>query len=63
MKPSVSFCKALDNEEEYDQTDAIASTSLGRFGCVVDAKPDRNMEVGLFFTTAKSPRFSAWRFS
>ena len=25
MKPSVAFCQALDNEEEFDEADAIAA--------------------------------------
>lgn len=41
--PSNAFCKALDNEEEYDANDALASgvTETKR-----EKRPPRHMEVG-----------------
>eukprot|EP00884_Botryococcus_braunii_P016542 jgi/Botrbrau1/3571/Bobra.0078s0028.2 len=44
VKPSLAFCKALDNEEEYDQIDEMASRSLGGYPRQ-DTLPDRRMEV------------------
>lgn len=44
VKPSLAFCKALDNEEEYDQIDEMASRSLGGHP-PRDTLPDRRMEV------------------
>lgn len=48
VKPSLAFCKAVDNEDEYDQIDEMASRSLGGHP-PRDTLPDRRMEVAPSF--------------
>ncbi|KAK9843449.1 hypothetical protein WJX81_003052 [Elliptochloris bilobata] len=42
IKPSISFCQALDNEEEFDEADAIAA---GRRGGDGESMPHLSTEV------------------
>lgn len=48
VQPSFAFCRALDNEEEYDDVDAVAGTSLRGTADVTDLKPHRLTEVPTF---------------
>ena len=45
VQPSLAFCQALDNEQEYDDVDAVAGTSLRSFADPADSKPNRFTEV------------------
>ena len=45
VQPSHAFCRALDNEQEYDEADAIAGTSLRGTADPADLKPHRLTEV------------------
>ena len=48
VQPSFAFCRALDNEEEYDDVDAVAGTSLRGTADIADLKPHRLTEVATF---------------
>ncbi|KAL3142675.1 hypothetical protein ABBQ38_002981 [Trebouxia sp. C0009 RCD-2024] len=45
VQPSLAFCQALDNEQEYDEVDAVAGTSLRGVADPADLKPSRFTEV------------------
>ena len=45
VQPSLAFCQALDREQEYDDIDAVAGTSLGASADPADSKPSRLTEV------------------
>lgn len=45
VQPSLAFCQALDNEQEYDEADAVAGTSLRGHADPGDIKPNRFTEV------------------
>ena len=45
IQPSLAFCQALDNEQEYDEADAVAGTSLRGFSDPADKMPNRLTEV------------------
>ena len=45
IQPSLAFCQALDNEQEYDDVDAVAGTSLQGFADPADTKPNPSTEV------------------
>ena len=45
VQPSLAFCQALDREQEYDDIDAVAGTSLRGSADPADSKPDRFTEV------------------
>lgn len=45
IQPSLAFCQALDNEQEYDEADAVAGTSLRGFSDPADKMPNRSTEV------------------
>lgn len=47
VQPSLAFCQALDNEQEYDEIDAVAGTSLRGITDPSDMKPNRFTEVRL----------------
>jgi hypothetical protein len=45
IQPSLAFCQALDNEQEYDDVDAVAGTTLRGVSDPADVKPSRLTEV------------------
>ena len=45
IQPSLAFCQALDNEQEYDDVDAVAGTTLRGVCDPADVKPSRLTEV------------------
>ncbi|DBA81791.1 TPA: hypothetical protein ACH3X1_007520 [Trebouxia sp. C0004] len=45
IQPSLAFCQALDNEQEYDDVDAVAGTTLRGVSDPADAKPSLLTEV------------------
>lgn len=45
IQPSLAFCQALDNEQEYDDVDAVAGTSLRGDSDPADMMPSRLTEV------------------
>lgn len=45
IQPSLAFCQALDNEQEYDDVDAVAGTTLRGVSDPADDKPSRLTEV------------------
>lgn len=45
IQPSLAFCQALDNEQEYDDADAVAGTSLRGDSDPADMMPSRLTEV------------------
>lgn len=45
VQPSLAFCQALDNEQEYDEVDAVAGTSLRGVADPADIKPSLFTEV------------------
>ena len=45
VQPSLAFCQALDNEQEYDEVDDVAGTSLRGTADPADTKPNRFTEV------------------
>ena len=48
VQPSLAFCQALDHEQEYDEVDAVAGTSLRGTADLADVKPHRMTEVAYF---------------
>jgi len=52
IQPSLAFCQALDNEQEYDDVDAVAGTSLRGHSDPADTKPNRLTEVCYMCTFA-----------
>ena len=47
IQPSLAFCHALDNEQEYDEVDAVAGTGLRALSDPSDCKPNRYTEVSV----------------
>lgn len=45
VQPSLAFCQALDNEQEYDEIDAVAGTTLRGTTDPAAIKPNRFTEV------------------
>ena len=45
IQPSLAFCQALDNEQEHDDVDAVAGTTLRGVSDPADVKPSRSTEV------------------
>ena len=45
IQPSLAFCQALDNEQEHDDVDAVAGTTLRGVSDPADVKPSRLTEV------------------
>ena len=45
IQPSLAFCQALDNEQEYDEADAVAGTSLRGVSDPADRMPNRLTEA------------------
>lgn len=45
VQPSLAFCQALDNEQEYDEIDAVAGTTLRGITDPAAIKPNRFTEV------------------
>lgn len=56
VQPSLAFCQALDNEQEYDEADAVAGTSLRGHADPGDIKPNRFTEVCPLFGAAVQQR-------
>lgn len=54
VQPSLAFCQALDNEQEYDEVDAVAGTSLRGVADPADLKPSRFTEVHMQCITART---------
>ena len=48
VQPSLAFCQALDHEQEYDEVDAVAGTSLRGTADLTDVRPHRLTEVAQF---------------
>lgn len=48
VQPSHAFCRALDNEQEYDEVDAVAGTTLRGTTDPADLKPHRHTAVSAF---------------
>ena len=58
MKPSAAFCQALDNEDEFDEVDALAA-GRSRSG-EGEPMPHLSTEVGAPVINNGLPAFAVW---